>query len=71
MVQTEQGADRSFLHADFADIAAHGERYQTELKSRPRLLEMLFGIATGVYLPWCLHSNWCMCQRLASEVVVA
>lgn len=47
MVQTEQGADHSFLHADYADIIANGERYQRELKSRPRLLEMLYGIATG------------------------
>ena len=47
MVQTEQDSDRSFLHPDYADIVANGERYQRELKSRPRLLEMLFGIATG------------------------
>ncbi len=47
MVQTEQGNDRSFLHSDYADIMANGERYQRELKSRPRLLEMLYGIATG------------------------
>lgn len=47
MVQTEQGNDRSFLHAEYVDIVANGERYQRELKSRPRLLEMLFGIATG------------------------
>jgi hypothetical protein len=49
MVQTEQGADRSFLHADYVDILANGERYQRELKSRPRLLEMLYGIATGAF----------------------
>lgn len=50
MVQTEQGADRSFLHADYVDILANGERYQRELKSRPRLLEMLYGIATDAFV---------------------
>lgn len=48
IAQTE--LDTAFLDATLKDVLENGDRYKKELKTRPRMLEVYFGIVTDTFV---------------------
>lgn len=49
---TQGEEDLGFLSPELRDVLEHGEEYRRELRGRPRLLELLFGVVTDCFVDW-------------------
>lgn len=45
-----QDSEISFLSEEYADIVHNADKIRREAKERPRLLEMLYGIVSDLYV---------------------
>jgi hypothetical protein len=50
VVQGEE--DVTFLSPELKDVLEHGESYKREIRGRPRMLELLFGVVTDLFVDW-------------------
>ncbi len=49
---TQNETDLAFLSPELRDVLDNGETYRREVRGRPRLLALLFGIVTDAFLDW-------------------